>query len=228
MPENPKIIHTRRKTIALIIERDGSLVVRAPLRVSDKAILRMIEQKKDWIRAKQAQVKARYPAYAPKEYANGEEFWYLGKTYPLEIINARSPTLSLDGSLHREGSFKLSSHGLPKAPLVFKNWYRRQAAKILPERSQWWASRHGFTYQKIRISSALTRWGSCSSKGTLSFTWRLVMAPIAVIDYVVVHELVHLQVKNHSKEFWGRVELIMPDYKQKIKWLKENGHLLRL
>ena len=143
-------------------------------------------------------------------------------------FNARSPALSLGGTLHREGSIKLSRDALPKAPLVFKNWYRQQAAKILAERSQWYASRHGFAYQKIRISSALTRWGSCSSKGTLSFTWRLVMAPIPVIDYVVVHELVHLQVKNHSKEFWGRVELIMPDYKQKIKWLKENGHLLRL
>lgn len=220
--EITKIIHTRRKTIALIIERDGSLVVRAPLRVSNKAILRMVEQKKDWIRATQERVKARYPIYTPKEYTSGEKFWFLGKTYPLEIVAARSPALRLDGS------FKLSSQASAKAPLIFKNWYRRQAASILAERVQWYASRYGFAYKKIRISSARTRWGSCSAKGTLSFAWRLVMAPMPVIDYVVVHELVHLQVKNHSKEFWGQVKEIMPDYKQKIKWLKENGGLLSL
>lgn len=222
IPEISKIIHTRRKTIALIIERDGSLIVRAPLRVSDKAILRMVEQKKDWIRAKQAQIRARGPVYTPRQYASGEIFWYLGKTYPLEVVAARSPALSLDGS------FKLSSRALSKAPLVFKHWYRKQAASILAERVQWYATRYGFAYHKIRISSAKTRWGSCSSKGTLSFAWRLVMAPLPVIDYVVVHELVHLHVKNHSKEFWGQVQEIMPDYKQKVKWLKENGRLLSI
>jgi predicted metal-dependent hydrolase len=85
------------------------------------------------------------------------------------------------------------------------------------------ARKHGFHYQKLRISSARTRWGSCSSSGTLSFTYRLVMAPPEVVDYVVVHELVHTQVRNHSKTFWTTVEEIMPDYKQRRTWLKKNG-----
>jgi hypothetical protein len=224
MPEissEATIIHSRRKTVALVIERDGRLVVRAPLRMSRKAILQLVEQKKDWIIAKQQQMQ-KNPPHAPKQYANGESFWLLGKTYPLEIVAQNSPALSL------EGHFRLSSRALDKAPQVFKRWYQQQAQRVLAERAALYAARHGFVYQKIKITSARTRWGSCSAKGTLSFTWRLVMAPLPVIDYVVVHELVHLQVKNHSKEFWRRVEMLMPDYRQHIQWLKTNGRLLSL
>ncbi len=90
------------------------------------------------------------------------------------------------------------------------------------------AAQHGFEYQRIRITSARTRWGSCSSRGTLSFTWRLVMASEDVIDYVIVHELVHLRIHNHSREFWTQVGLLMPDYKEKRLWLKKNASVLTL
>ncbi len=115
-----------------------------------------------------------------------------------------------------------------KAPIVFEKWYRGQAYKIISERVQWYAEKHGFVYKHIKITSARTRWGSCNSKGTLSFTWRLVMAPMSVINYVVVHELVHLKAPNHSKEYWSKVRLIMPDYQSRIDWLDRYGHLLRL
>jgi predicted metal-dependent hydrolase len=90
------------------------------------------------------------------------------------------------------------------------------------------AGLHGFEPGKLRISSARTRWGSCSRQGTLSFTWRLVMAPEEVIDYVVVHELCHLRHLNHSKAFWGLVEGILPDYKVRRAWLKRHGERLQL
>jgi predicted metal-dependent hydrolase len=222
MVEITQVIRTHRKTIALIVQRDGRLVVRAPIRASDDAIRRLVESKEDWIRAKQQQVKATYLSIEPKKFVNGEGFWYQGQIYELEIVDHRSPALSLDGS------FRLSRHALYKARRVFERWYRQQAALVLPERVQWQASRHGFTYNQVKITSARTRWGSCNSKGTLCFAWRLIMAPLPVIDYVVAHELVHLQVKNHCKEFWSRVRLIMPDYKQRIDWLSQNGHLLSL
>jgi predicted metal-dependent hydrolase len=222
MVEIAQIIRSHRKTTALIVQRDGSLVVRAPLKVSDKAIARLVEKKVDWIRAKQAQVRETYLPYMPKEFVKGENFWYQGNIYKLEIVEIESPKLSLNGS------FRLSSTALPQARRVFEGWYRNQASIVLSERVRQYASSHGFTCKQIKITSARTRWGSCSSKGTLSFTWRLVMAPVPVIDYVVVHELVHLQVNNHSREFWNRVRLIMPDYQQRIEWLKINGHLLSL
>ncbi|MCJ7531870.1 MAG: M48 family metallopeptidase [Anaerolineales bacterium] len=217
-----KIIRTKRRTIALVIERDGSLVVRAPLRATNARIQEVVKEKADWVLAKQKLVKTVYLKTKPKEYVNGEGFWYLGKTYPLEIVNHAKLPLVLDRRFH------LSQAALPKARSVFKNWYRKQATQIISERVLLYASRNGFTYDKIRITSARTRWGSCTSRSTLCFTWRLVMAPMAVIDYVVVHELVHLQEKNHSKSFWGKVKALMPDYKRQIAWLKANGHLLTL
>ena len=78
---------------------------------------------------------------------------------------------------------------------------------------------------RIRITGARTRWGSCAGE-RLNFTYRLAMAPLEVIDYVIVHELVHIEVKNHSKTFWKRVEKIMPGYKRRRRWLKENGYSL--
>ncbi len=217
-----QVIRTRRKTIALIVRRDGSLVVRAPLRTTDETIRLLVEKKAGWITSRQELARSSYRQLKPKKYLSGEEFWYLGTLYPLEIIDRLRPPLELDGS------FRLSRSALPKAAAVFERWYRQQAFQVLSERAQAIASRHGFSYKRIRISSARTRWGSCSSRGTLSFTWRLVMAPLPVIDYVVVHELVHLQLKNHSREFWRRVGTLMPDYKQEMEWLEANGDLLSL
>jgi predicted metal-dependent hydrolase len=215
-------IRTRRKTIALIIQPDGRLVVRAPLRVSNATIRQLVEEKASWIRTKREQIKTAPPPPAPKKYQNGEEFWYLGQRYPLEIVKAPRPLLTLNGK------FCLAQAALPKAPAVFESWYKQQAALILAERTRQFALQHGFQFTKVRITSARTRWGSCSSRGTLNFTWRLVMAPLPMIDYVVIHELVHLQIKNHSKDFWGKVGSLMPDYQSRRKWLKTNHLALNL
>ncbi len=216
------IIRTKRKSIALIIEQDGRLVVRAPMRVSDADIKHLVKQKEGWIREKQKQVKDKSTQSTPKVYMDGEEFLYLGKSYKLKIVADLNPALVLSRK------FYLSLRALPKAESVFTKWYRDQARAVISERVKLYAARHGFKYRKIRITSARTRWGSCSSMGNLNFTWRLVMAPPEVIDYVVVHELAHLQVNNHSKEFWNQVGCIMPDYKKRLRWLKENGQKLTL
>jgi hypothetical protein len=111
---------------------------------------------------------------------------------------------------------------------LIEAWYRQQARQLIGERLAWYSRKHGFQFKKIRISGARTRWGSCSTTGTLSFTWRLVMAPIELIDYVVVHELVHTQIKNHSPAFWEALAVIMPDHKAHRAWFRTNGHTLTL
>ena len=105
---------------------------------------------------------------------------------------------------------------------------KARALELLSEKVSIQAQQNDFTWKKIRISSARTRWGSCSSNGTLSFTWRLVLAPPEVIDYVVVHELAHTRIRDHSPKFWRRVAEIMPDYKRHVSWLKQNGRFLTL
>jgi predicted metal-dependent hydrolase len=222
-----RLVRTRRKTIALIVQRDGTLTVRAPLRMAERHIHEFVEAHADWITKNQVKVRAAAPP--PKQYTEGETFLYLGKTYPLLIVPAtmlrasprQRPALTFDGA-----SFRLAKSALPKAEEAFAHWYKAQATLVLFQRVVALATKYGFHYQKIRISSARTRWGSCSSKGTLSFTYRLVMAPPEVVDYVVVHELVHTKVKNHSKTFWNKVGEIMPEYKQHVAWLKKNGRFL--
>ena len=217
-----QLIRSKRRTIALIIDQDGKLIVRAPLRASMKQIESLVAQKAGWIQSKQAQARTTTARLTPKEYTNGEEFLYLGKPYRLAIVDdAKSPLRLAD-------RFYLSRSRLPQAERLFKAWYIAQARSAIAERVQLYAERYGFEYRQVKITHARTRWGSCSARGSLSFSWRLVMAPMAAIDYVVVHELVHLGEKNHSRRFWAKVEAILPDYKQQVRWLKANGFKLRL
>jgi hypothetical protein len=222
MKTTPTIIRSKRKTFALEVKRDGSLVVRAPLRATRAQVEALVNQKGDWIKAKQELVKSLYPPASPRRYVDGEEFLYLGQSYRLAIVDGGAEPLVLSDR------FYLASQALPGAPAVFEAWYRQQAFQVISRRVEWFASRDGFVYRQVKISRARTRWGSCSPTGVLSFSWRLVMAPLGVIDYVVIHELVHLHVKNHSRAFWDRVKVLMPDYKVQLAWLKQNGYRLTL
>ncbi len=210
--EVSEIIRSKRKTLALIVKPNGSLVVRAPLRTPEKTIRDFIEHHSTWIEKKQAEVLAAFPQ-APKQYVPGETFMYLGDAYSLDVVKGQKKGLIL------EGNFRLAESAQDKAKLVFERWYRAEAKQILSERVRLYASQCGLQYKKIGITSARTRWGSCSADGSLNLSWRLILAPLEAVDYVVVHELVHTVFHNHSKRFWKRVEKIMPDYKERRKWL---------
>ena len=220
MIEIHRLVRSKRKTLALIVETDGTLTVRAPLRMKEADIWRFIENKNGWIKRKQAKVQNE--ALPPRQYVDGETFWYLGEEFPLRLVPHQKPALVMDKV------FKLTQSAQPEAESVFTAWYRKQARTVLTERVSHFARAYNLKPKKLRISSARTRWGSCSAKGTLSFTWRLVMAPPDVIDYVVVHELCHLKEMNHSKTFWAQVESILPDYKRRRSWLKKYGGRLQV
>lgn len=217
-----QLIRSNRKTISIQIQRDGQVLVRAPLRAPEHLIRAFVESKRDWINEKKL-LAAQSTVQPARKFAQGETFLLLGKPLPLRVVTGQTVALSL-----QESGLCLSSRALPRAQAVFEAWYKAQAARVFAERAQFFAARHGFRYEKLRITSARTRWGSCSSRGVLSFTWRLVMAPLDVLDYVVIHELAHLKVKNHSAVFWAEVARLMPDYKSRRDWLKKNGHLLTL
>lgn len=102
-------------------------------------------------------------------------------------------------------------------------WLREKAREAICERAEEYSKLIGVCYSNIRIKDTKTRWGSCSSKGNLNFSWRIIMAPVVVMDYIIIHELCHLRHMNHSKEYWKTVEQYMPDYKQYKEWLKVNG-----
>ena len=106
--------------------------------------------------------------------------------------------------------------------------YRQAAKRYIYERVEYYIEMIGCHYSSIRIGDQKTRWGSCSNNGTLSFSWRLMLAPPRVLDYVVIHEICHLTYMDHSKNFWDLVSVYDPDYKEHRKWLKENGDSLIL
>jgi predicted metal-dependent hydrolase len=135
----------------------------------------------------------------------------------LEIVKGAKKKLVLDDT------FKLAESEQKNAEAIFRNWYRQQAAKIIGDRVTFFAAHYQIPVDTIRITSARTRWGSCSPKNKLSFSWRLVMTPPDVIDYVVIHELAHTIHHNHSKRFWSLVEKWMPDYKERRKQLRQYG-----
>lgn len=209
-------IRSKRRTLALIVKPDGSLIVRAPIRASEKSIREFVENNIRWIEKKQAEIRE-IISLGPKQYIPGEMFMYLGNCYPLEIVRTQKKSLLL------EETFKLAESAQSYADLAFERWYRGQAREVLNERVNLYASHYDFRYEKIRITSARSRWGSCSANGSLNFSWRLMMTPLETIDYVVVHELVHTIIHNHSKRFWKKVERILPNYKEQKKWLRMNG-----
>ncbi len=215
-----EFIRAKRRSISIQVRADGKVIVRAPLRVAEKTVRAFVESKADWIERKKAEV-AQRPPITEHSFRDGDVFLLLGREIPLSLVPTQRAALTLT-----DAAFLLSAKAQPNAADVFEKWYKAYALQVLSERVQLYATQHGFKPARIRITSARTRWGSCSTNGTLSFTWRLVMAPLDVVDYVVIHELVHLRVHNHSKTFWDGVAALMPDYKRCMAWLKSNSRLM--
>lgn len=215
------MIRSKRKTLALIVKPDGSIVVRAPLRMPEKAIREFVEHNRQWIERKKAEAFAT-TSQPSRQFVAGEKFMYLGNDYALEIVTGQKKPLLL------EENFKLAASAQSNARATFERWYRQQAKQILTARVDHYARQYDFKYKRIGITSARTRWGSCSATGSLNFSWRLILAPIEAVDYVVIHELAHTVFHNHSRQFWKKVEAILPDYQERRKLLKRNGHLMSL
>lgn len=216
-----QIIRSKRRTISLEITRDAKLVVHAPMRTPKYFIEEAAAQKRGWILEKQREAAARNEKHLPKACVDGERFELLGKEYTLRFIE-NAPQIFLQGE-YLVVPVRLQQD--VQAALI--EWYKRQAEKILRERAHFYAERAGVEYTSLKITSALTRWGSCSAGKRLCFTWRLAMAPVDKIDYVVVHELSHIGHPDHSAAFWRRVAELMPDYAPRREWFRQNSALLR-
>ena len=216
-----KIIRSRRKTLALEVTPAATLIVRAPLRASASCIDDMIRHKSTWILRKLDEMKQR-PQPACHNYTEGELFFFLGRGYPLHFVDAGSMTIERSDRLYVPRTL------IPHIRNHLKRWYIEEARKELKARCMWFSLLTGYTPAVINITDAKKRWGSCSFKGGVNFSWRLIQAPLEIVDYVIVHELVHLRQPDHSPKFWAKVEALMPDYKRRRKWLRENERLLRL
>lgn len=213
----------RRKTISLLIRPDGTILVQAPRTMPKAEIEAFLRTKRPWLVRKLQEQSLRHPP--ARRIAPGETFPYLGVPYPLEIVPAsdRSEPLTFTGR-----SFRLSENAISGGRALFARWYRRQALTYLSGRVAIFSLRLGVLPRGLRIGVARRRWGSCSPENRLSFTWRLILAPPDVVDYVVIHELAHIREKNHAPAFWSLVAGLSPRYQEHRRWLKDHDHLLLL
>ncbi|HAY40914.1 MAG TPA: hypothetical protein DCX64_01455 [Gammaproteobacteria bacterium] len=209
-----KLVRSERKTLSLQINNKAQLIVRSPHRLSNKEIEKFICEKSEWINNKIALSQSNI--VSKHRYIENEDFLYLGNLYPL-ILSKQIKALLFDGK-----SF-ISSIGDKED---FLKWYKSAFTKIAIPRLNYYADTFQLKYNKVRIKAQKTLWGSCSKENNINLNYLLIMAPVAVIDYVIVHELAHTVYKNHSKMFWALVASILPEYKNSIKWLKENGYKL--
>jgi predicted metal-dependent hydrolase len=216
-----KIIRSRRRTVSLEINQDGVLTVRAPYGLDRTTIDDILKRHQLWIRKKRQEVQRRQELSRPKKFEDEEKFLWLGKEYPLRIVARARPSLVFTGE-----RFELAASSILSARQLFEAWFKERARFYLSSRLKEMARKTGFKYQKFRLSSARTRWGSCSAKGTISLVWRLMMAPPEIIDYLIIHELAHTKEKNHSRAFWRLVEEFVPDYRERRRWLRKNGFRL--
>jgi predicted metal-dependent hydrolase len=218
MPDNwdITIIKSSRKTIALQIDPIGTLLVKAPFRTSDKKIEDFIRDHTEWIEKKLWEL-SRQSQNNRKE----NEYLFLGKIVTLQLGNYTSISVQDDKLLFPVGLLFRTEKELTK-------WYIHQAKEIITEQVEKCAQEMAADFKEITFSDTRSQWGRCTSDNRLQFSWRLVMAPLLVLNYVVVHELVHTKEKNHSQMFWMKVRNFNPSCKMQIKWLKENGHTLTI
>ena len=198
------------------ISGDGSLIVRAPHLMTRGRIDTFIAAKKSWIEKHQKNHLRHAITPVKKKFHEGELFLFLGKPHPLVYTDAplRAPVMRDALTLH------VRMQNDPEKYITAL--YKKEARVLMADRIAYWSKKTGLKCRGVKLSSAQKRWGSCNSRGEINLNWRLVMAPVEVIDYVVVHELVHTEVYNHTKEFWNQVARIMPDYRKRRQWLKDH------
>lgn len=215
----------RRNTVEITLDPDEGVLVAAPVAISGARIKGIVAKRARWI----VQRMASTAALRPKEraFVSGESLPYLGQQVPLFVHEAegkQAEVIAGDESFRVTVPRNLSDEARRAAvEVALTRWYQRQAAAHLAARVGQRGQQMELTPRALLIRSQHQRWGSCGPDGTLRFNWRIVMAPPDIIDYVVVHELAHLRVRNHSPAFWAEVAKYLPDYKLKRASLKEIG-----
>jgi hypothetical protein len=213
-----KIIKSKRRTLSLSINENAELIVRAPNQISNKRIEEFIIEKSKWINKNKNLMQSRINEMNDSD----SDYLFLGNIYPLIKVYENPNKIDFNGT-----EFITSIENQDKFKASLKSWYKIKFKEIAIPRLNYFSDKYNLKINQVRFKNQKTLWGSCSSKNNINLNYLLVMAPMLVIDYVIIHELVHTVHKNHSENFWNAVEAIMPDYKKAKKWLNKNGYKLR-
>ncbi|MFC1861286.1 M48 family metallopeptidase [Chloroflexota bacterium] len=212
---------TRARYVRLEIRQGMGLTIVIPESYEIKQLPELLERKKGWILDKLSKYGGAKSLSAVNGLKSGDYIPYLGRD--LELLIRQNN--------HRADSVRLEENGLVvsisftdnRLNLMLEGWYRTQAARLIGKRVFELSNQLGVTYNWLIMRGQKTRWGSCSQNGTLSFNWRMIMAPEPVIDYVIIHELSHRKEMNHTRQFWKLVAEQCPQWREHRKWLKEHG-----
>ncbi len=213
----------KRQTTDIVIERDGLITVRPPFHMTPEQVDETVLSKRMWIYRNLAAWRDLNATRVVREWVNGESFLYLGSSYRLQLVDAQDETLKL-----KDGRFCLlrsvvQSGGKAGALRAFESFYRDKGLGRLAMRVAWFADRVGVAPGTVEVKDLGYRWASCLKNGNLHFHWKCLMAPLTVIDYIVVHELCHLRHRDHSTAFWNEVDKVLPDWRDRREWLRIRG-----
>ena len=213
---------SNRKTLCLSFTDEGKLLIKTPYYISQHQINQFIEKNQKWIDKQKLKIARQKQENPEKKLQNGEIIHYLGKKYTIITLeNIQKPMFNFP-------CLFIPNDHLENKKKKLTQFLKIRAKDIFTDRLDQWAEAMNLSYKSLKLSSAKTRWGSCSSKKNINLNWKLIFAPMNIIDSVVIHELAHLKHMNHSKDFWEWVRQFDPNEKKHTKWLKENGFLLNL
>lgn len=218
----------RRKTVTIAVDPNAGVVLKAPVDATLGRLDDVVKTKAPWILRRLADFRDLGSGPTLKEFVAGESYSYLGRSYRLKLersSDGSTPSASLHGafltvSLPRAGIAEQRDDLVKRAVIA---WYRRQADRRLAERVALYAERAGLRHPTVLVREQQLRWGSCSSKGEVRLNWRVMMAPMSLVDYVVAHEVCHLVVRDHSARFWKLLGSILPDYEDRRACLRREG-----
>lgn len=215
-----KLQRSRRKTASIYVERDGQVTVIAPAELTDPQIERLLESNRRWIYKHLAEWSDLNATRVSRQFVNGEGFLYLGRSYRLKLVSAQEKPLQLkDGHFCLRADLRTPS----QAAAAFREFYRDRGIVRINQRIDYFKARMDVEPKSIRIQDLKHRWASWTPGGNLNFHWKCMMAPARILDYIVVHELAHLLVADHSARFWNEVDKLLPDYSERKEWLRVHG-----
>jgi predicted metal-dependent hydrolase len=209
--------HRRARRYLLRLLPDGTARVTIPRNGTVKGAMAFAERNRNWLARQLALLPEKQPANLP--WRAGSQIWFRGELVYVERLGDGRVRFSSEILKVPEGKVELRS--------VLQKHLRVLATRELAERVRHHAAVHGFIIKRVTVRNQKSRWGSCSSKGTVSLNWRLIQTPDFVSDYVILHELAHLRQMNHSAKFWQEVENLCPDFRRAKLWLRAHQRLLQ-
>jgi predicted metal-dependent hydrolase len=223
-----RIRRSERARHARIDVRPDGVEVVVPSRFPMGAVEPFVEEKRPWIERTLRRMRATEAEFPPARLADGGEVPYLGRRLALNV--RVEPSRVRPHVAWRPGALRVAVSRPGPAAIrdALERWYRRRAREEVAPRLDRAVARAGRSYAGLQIRGQQTRWASCSSSGAMSFNWRLLLAPAEILDYVVEHEVAHLDVPDHSDRFWSLLASRAPEYERHERWLRSHGHALRL